>query len=291
MRDMARARRERAARGVALRRMVMQLWCGNRRGTVAAVALGLCAAIGMTGSASAAPSFFDDFENGVNGNHTYAPWGNNTGDPTSPNGINNLLTTDTSKNHTPAGSKSARAFASDPAAWNGFADFGSTTGPIHAEVWTFEDHSDPGTSNPVINMLCLIGEASGNPSFTDFLYLGVIGQGGSSQFYGTRSATGGFTTSTIAREAGWTKFTIDADAVGGQVRFYVDTPSLPDTLIGTSARNANSLRFVRLGANNKSYENVWYDDLSVVPEPGSVAVLAFGAAGLGLARRRRRPGA
>ena len=42
----------------------------------------------------------------------------------------------------------------------------------------------------------------------------MVGQGGSRTNYGTRSLSGGFFTSSIVREQGWTKLTIDADAAG-----------------------------------------------------------------------------
>ena len=82
------------------------------------------------GTASADPNFFDDFENGVGGTPNQglvigSP--NNSG--TTVNGINNRLTTSSDHNITPAGVNSARAFASDPAAWNAYSDFGTSTNP------------------------------------------------------------------------------------------------------------------------------------------------------------------
>jgi hypothetical protein len=247
----------------------------------------------MTGSAQAAPNFFDDFENGVGG--TPNQWqvigsANNSG--TTLSGINNRLATSNSHNFTPGGINSARAFASDPAAWNAYSDFGSTTGGIYAEVWMFEDRSysaldDPFNNQPVNGFLGIVGESGGNPAFTDYYYLGVVGQGGSRTHYGTRNITQGFTTSAIPREAGWTKLTLQIDPVGAgaMARFYVDTPSLPNTLINQTPRGSVPLRFVRLGTNDKNYENFWYDDVSVLPEPGA-AVLGIAALGA-LARRRR----
>jgi hypothetical protein len=253
-------------------------------------------ALAVPGTASAAPNFFDDFENGVGG--TPNQWqvigsANNSG--TTLSGINNRLVTSSDHNITPSGVNSAKGFASDPAAWNAYSDFGTTTGAFTASVWMYEDRSysaldDPvNNTQPVNGFLGIVGESGGNPAFTEFLYLGVVGQGGSRTHYGTRSLSGGFFTSTIAREAGWTKLTIDADAAGpgAQVRFYVDTPSLPDTLINTVARTNVATRFVRLGTNDKSYENFWYDDVSVVPEPASLAVLG-GVGAIGLLGRRRR---
>ena len=239
--------------------------------------------------ASPACALFDDFENGVGGYIVYAPWGNVSGDSTTPNGINNLVTTATNE-HSKSGIRSARAWASDPAAWNGYADFGATAGGVRAEVWVFEDLSDPGTLNPVTNMLSLYGDSgTNNPgAFTDYLQLGVVPfYPAGSQGYGWRTLVGGINNASpaTARKAGWTKLAIDADALasGGQVRFYID-----GALVGTSVRKSGvSLRWVRLGNNSKSYENFWYDDLSVVPEPSSFLALLAGIPALALLRRRR----
>jgi len=236
--------------------------------------------------ALAAPCLYDDFENGVGGDIVYAPWGNVSGDSSTPNGINNLVTTATNE-HSVSGIRSARAWSSDPAAWNGYADFGATAGAVHAEVWVFEDRNDPGTSNPVTNMLSLYGDSgTNNPNaFTDYLQLGVVPfYPAGSQGYGWRTASGGINNASpaTARKAGWTKLAIDADALadGGQVRFFID-----GTQVGTSVRAAGvSLRWVRLGNNSKSYENFWYDDLKVTPEPASLLLLALGGC---LALRRR----
>lgn len=256
----------------------------------------LCAVLLCVAPAWAALPFFDDFENGVGGNYTYAPWGNASGDPSSPNGINNLITTATNE-HSWSGIKSARVFASDPAAWNGFADFGATPVPtgltLRAEVYLFEDFNNNGTNGaePVTNMLAIFGDSGGGPGdFTDYLQLGVVPFfPGGSQSYGYRTPTGGIVGTGVNRKAGWTKLRIEADAIadGGAVRFYID-----DVLQGSSVRNGPDLRWVRLGNNSKSYESFWYDNLSVslVPEPASATLLAFGGiafAGCGLLRRRR----
>ena len=145
--------------------------------------------------------------------------GSANGSGTTLSGINNRLTTSSDHNITPSGVNSARAFASDPAAWNAYADFGTTAGAFRASVWMFEDRSyssldDANNNQPVNGFLGIVGESGGNPAFTEFLYLGVVGQGGSRTHYGTRSLSGGFFTSAIPRESGWTKLTIDADAAG-----------------------------------------------------------------------------
>jgi hypothetical protein len=255
----------------------------------------LCAALLYAAPASAY-IFSDTFDpHGVQGS-VWRPW--TTG------GIDNLVTTDNSHNITPGGSLSARVHASDPAAWNGWADFGAQNGPIRADVYVFEDRNEPGRdpSRPVAIMLALFGDAPLPNNFSDYLQLGVVDFfPGGSQTYGYRTryndATGGGIINTgVSRKAGWTKLSIEADdyASGGAVRFYID-----DVFVGGSFRaGANSgagglsqvpLRYIRIGNNRKSYENIWYDDVRVfVPEPTSLVVLGIGAISLvGFARPRR----
>jgi hypothetical protein len=244
-----------------------------------------------------AVSFFDDFESNVQSS-VWQPW--TTG------GNDNLLATSTDHNITLGGSKSARAFASDPAAWNGWADFGATGDKIRADVYLYEDFSNNGTnaSQPVTNMLALFGDAATPNAFSDYLQLGVVPfYPGGSQTYGFRTryndANGlGIVDTGVSRKQGWTKLSIVADsyAAGGAVQFFVD-----DVLKGSSFRAGSNggagglsqvdLRYVRLGNNSKSYENFWYDNVSVkpIPEPTALALLGFsGLAGIGALRRARR---
>lgn len=249
--------------------------------TLAAVAaLAIC----TVAIAPASANLSDDFESGVNG----AVWAKWSG------GSQEILQSDSSHNHTPAGSKAARAYEADPTAYSAYADFGSTDGFVRADVWLFEDLSHDGTnpSQPVTNMLCLIGDTGGAVGFgADYLQLGVVPfWPGGSTTYGWRSKygdanQGGSQSVGVARKQGWTHLAIEADALGsgGQVRFYID-----GTQVGTTQRSANKLRWVRLGNNSKSYENFWYDDVNVVPEPGSILALGAGLVGFAGALRRRK---
>ena len=258
-----------------------------------------CVAVLVAAQSWALP-FSDNFETGVSGS-VWTKW----------TGANdNLLTGDTSHNHTPAGNQAARAHASDPAQWNGYADFGTTPVPngqfLRADVYLFEDFNNNGTNpaQPVTNMLALIGDTGGAVGFgTDYLQVGVVPfWPGGSQTYGFRTRyndTGalGIINSGISRKPGWTKLSIEVDpySTGGAARFFVD-----DALIGSSYRSGGNggafglsqtnLRWVRLGNNSKTYENFWYDDVSVnlVPEPASAMLLGLGGVVLGGALSRRR---
>jgi hypothetical protein len=258
----------------------------------------------FAGAATAALPFVDDFEAGVGGTHAWYNWNGGGGDPwppPNPSGINNRLTTDGSHNHTPAGSQAARAHASDPAAWNAYSDFGAESGSIRAEAYLFEDFNNNGTNaaQPVTNMLSLYGDAANPGAFSDYTQLGVVPfyPSGSAR-YGFRTryndATGGGIIDTgVSRKAGWTQLAIEVDSLasGGQIRFFIDGAQ-----VGTSLRaGANGgagglagvdLRWIRLGNNSKSYENFWYDDVRVTPEPAAILLLGLG--GVALLRRRCR---
>ena len=115
------------------------------------VLLALCVALASAAPASAY-KLFDNFENGVGGTpHQWQVLTSANGSGSTLNGINNRLTTSSDHNITPAGVNSARAFASDPAAWNAYADFGTTLGKFEASVWMYEDRNYSELDNPLNN--------------------------------------------------------------------------------------------------------------------------------------------
>jgi hypothetical protein len=243
--------------------------------------LALLALISQAGQAQAV-IFSDDFESGVQGS-IWTKWGGASQE---------ILQTDSSHNITPAGSLSARAFQADPTAYNAYASIGDQSGRVKATVWLFEDFNNDGTNpaEPITNMLALIGAGTPGSFNGEYLQLGVVPfWPGGSQTYGFRTAYNdgnalGIIDTGVSRKAGWTKLTIDAAALsdGGLVQFFID-----DVLVGSSQRQNTNLGFVRLGNNSKSYENFWYDDINVVPEPSSLLTLGIGSLALMIFRRRR----
>jgi hypothetical protein len=253
----------------------------------------LCAAVVLATPLFAAVPFTDTFDSGVSGS-VWSPW------PSGPSS-QNLLTTSNSKNHTPAGLQSAFSPQSDPAAWNATADFGATVIPagqrLRASVWVWDDLDAAGSSTfPIANMLALVGDTGAGPGFgTEYFQLGALTvyQAGSSEYsvrtrYNDQNALGQIDTN-VARKQGWTELAIEVNSVadGGLVRFFVDGAS-----VGTSQRSAGNanLRWIRLGWNDKNYQNFWYDDVSVtlIPEPASAILLALGGLAVSLLSARRR---
>lgn len=223
--------------------------------------------------------FTDDFESGM-GN--WARW---------PEADETLQA---STSHARSGSWSAWQVSADPWGYASYAAFGSVADYLYAEVWVYEDFNENGQnpSKPCTNMLALVGDnGTGTPDWSaDYLQLGVVpwfplGSMG----YGFRTSYNdshglGFGNAGVMRKAGWTSLAIEVfpTSAGGAVKFYID-----GALVGNSQRTGAPLKWVRIGNNFKSYEHFWYDDVSIVPEPGSLLALAAGVPALALFRRRR----
>jgi hypothetical protein len=235
-------------------------------------------------SETAATLFFDDFENGVSRNTSGGIWyGYDNGFFGNPQ----WLESDSSHNHTPAGSKSARAYEADPWVYNSYADFGATGGGLTATVYLYEDmtytppYTDPHElqREPYIevrSMFTLFGDSANGPSEidpnSDYLQIRLIPDAirppdpaPAYYTYGIRTKYNddnslGIIDTLVQRRADWLKLTIEVDSVadGGQVRFFID-----DLPVGTSQRSGADLRWVMMGATGPTYENYWYDDISV----------------------------
>lgn len=260
--------------------------------TVAAFMLVL-AWITASGDACAQTLFVNDFENGVSRNTSGGIW---TGYDNGFFGDPQWLEADSSHNHTPGGAKSARAVEADPYVYNSYADFGATGESLRATVYLYEDmtytfpYTEPHEFQrrfhiEVRSMFTLFGDsAAGTPDETDvasdYLQLRLMpdlsrpedelpvepGQEHDFYTYGIRTKYRddnglGLIDTGVPRENDWLKLVIEADSMadGGEVRFFID-----GALVGTSQRTGADWRWVMMGATGPTYENYWYDDISVV---------------------------
>jgi hypothetical protein len=229
--------------------------------------------------------FFDDFENGVSRNTSGGIWygydNGFFGDP-------QWLESDSSHNHTPGGARSARAYEADPWVYNSFADFGATDQGLRATVYLYEDMNyvppyldQPTWKQPYIevrSMFTLFGDSAEGPSevdpASDYLQIRLIPDvnrppdpAPAFYTYGIRTkylddnALRIIDTGIPRKDSDWLKLTIEVDSVasGGEVRFFLD-----DVLVGMSQRTGADFRWVMMGATGPTYENYWYDDISVV---------------------------
>jgi hypothetical protein len=227
--------------------------------------------------------FFADFENGVSRNTSGGTW-------TRYPGAIEWLQSDTSHNHTPGGSLSARAVEADPYTYNSYADFGATSGGLRATVYSFEDmtYVPPYLDHPVWkrpyievrSMFSLFSQPPSGPGdpLGDYIQIRLIpdvvrpeNPAPDHYSYGIRTkynddhGLGIIDTGVLRKESEWLKLVIEVDSVaeGGEVRLFID-----DVPVGTSQRSGADLRWVMLGATNITYENYWYDDVSVLSLDG-----------------------
>ena len=235
-----------------------------------------------TRPSSAGTFLYDNFENGVSHSPDGGIW-------TKYPGGTEYLQGSTNHNHTPGGSHSALAVEADPYVYNSYADFGSTGAGVKASVYLFEDMNyvppyldQPAWKQPYIevrSMFSLFGDSPNGPSDnTDYLQIRLIPDVdrppnpppsdytyGIATKYNDDHGLGIIDTGIQREKSQWMKLEIDADSMadGGQVRFYIN-----DALVGTSYRSGADLRWAMMGATKITYENYWYDDVSVVDSHG-----------------------
>jgi hypothetical protein len=237
----------------------------------------------LAAGASAAPTFFDNFEGGFNG----TAW------PTWPT-ANDHLNSSNNRSHA-GGTLSVRQDPEDPATLANYHDFGATAGAVDASVWVWDDNSSQGTASAPVNFYFgLYGDSASPTDDTDHLLLGLSPTFADLNTYGYKSKLNGSGNTGFTRTAaitgsvdhsGWFLLDVQADALsdGGQVRFYIN-----GNQVGTASREPGvDLRYLFMGSQSKNYEFFWYDDVSITtPEP-SAATLCLLAGPLLLRRRAK----
>jgi hypothetical protein len=246
------------------------------------VLTGICVVLLGAANAQAASTYFEDFETGSDGWSTWP-------------GALGQLNLDNAHNHTPAGQTAYKAAEGEPGGFASYTQITNGVGKLRLDAYVFTDNANPDADDS----RGMIQLTSGVGFGTDYLQLGWLADyAGGSERYSVRTrsrdgkALGTFDTG-VSRPAvnDWVKLSIEADAgVGGDVRFYVN-----DALVynGVGERLGLSLDTIRLGVNfGNNHDTVWYDDISVIPEPSSMILMAMGACAVaGYTIRRRRKAA
>jgi hypothetical protein len=263
---------------------------------LAAITLSVCLA-GLAEAQGVVP-FSDDFDPSPHA--TYVPW---------PGTPSDLLASDTA--HALSDGHSVRAFASDPGNWtssyaltnnlaNGF------TGAVSADVYVWDDNSVANTGATPVNAMLAYAGANGTttPGFgTDYAELGIISGNTANvndwvvrvrsydQAHGTTWFDTGISRASLA--ATWVHLQIIADALpsaggDGLYHFFINGSEVVSNLTSLSRNSSVGDQWVRMGSNSKTYQDFWYDNFHVVPEPATFALALV--AMIGFVNYRRHGG-
>jgi hypothetical protein len=254
--------------------------------------------IASVASAQGVIPFSDNFDPAPQ--NVYVPW---------PGTPSDLLGGDNS--HALSGTTSARAFASDPGNWtDNYRLTNDATngaqGAITTDVYVWDDNSVANTgSTPVNAMLAYVGaNGSTTPGFgTDYAELGIISGNAANvddwvvrvRSYDQAHGTTWFDTgiSRSSQQGSWTHLQIVADALPSQggdglFHFFINGNEVVSNTTALLRNTSVGENWVRIGSNSKTYQNFWYDNFSVTPEPSSMALLGLGLVGFAGRRARRR---
>lgn len=266
------------------------------RNFLALVTLSLCL-VSMANAQGVVP-WFDDFDPGPHA--SYVPW---------PGTPSDLLASDTA--HALSDGHSVRAFASDPGNWTSSyaltGDFtNGFTGRVSTDVYVWDDNSVANTgATPVNAMLAYVGaNGTTTPGFgTDYAELGIISGNTANvndwvvrvrsydQAHGTTWFDTGVSRTSVAQT--WVHLQIIADALpsaggDGLYHFYINGNEVVSNSTSLARNSTVGDQWVRIGSNSKTYQDFWYDNFSVVPEPASFCLVAIGVIGLTAGKRNRR---
>ncbi len=266
------------------------------RSFVVAITLTLCLA--ATAAAQGVLPWFDDFD--PTPHAAYVPW------PGSPS---DLLASDTS--HALSDGYSVRAFATNPGNWT--SSYRLTNDALNgynsrlsADVYVWDDNDVANTGpTPVNAMLAYVGaNNSATPGFgTDYAELGIISGNSANvnnwvvrvrsydQAHGTTWFDTGVSRASVSHS--WVHLQIIADeqpSLGGDglFHFFINGNEVVSNSVNLARNPSVGEQWVRIGSNSPTYENFWYDDLRIVPEPASVVMLVLGGVGLVVFAWRRR---